>query len=118
MASYEQKRRRALHSRVLGGLVLLLIAGIIYLGFHITETYEERPDFGGAVTLRQADVGLDFDSRSVRLTRDMIFSFITDEAVLVPAARRCGWLDVPYEAMVQAVEVREKLSTLRSFVKR
>lgn len=116
MASYEQKRRRTIRSRLLGVLVILLIAGIIYLGFHITETYEERPDFGGAVTLRQADVGLDFDSRSVRLTRDMILSFVTDKAVLVPAARSCGWGDVPYETMVQAVEVREKLSTLRSFV--
>ena len=115
MASYEQKRRRAIRSRILAVVVLAVIVGIIYVGFRVTETYEERPDFGGTVTLRQSDMDLDLGRQTLRLNRNMILAYVTDRAVLEPIAKRYGW-NVNYETMLKAIEVRERLSTLRSFV--
>ena len=66
------------------------------------------------MTLRQADMDLDFNGDTVRLTRAMIVKTITDPKILEPIAKKYGW-DEPYSELVRNVDVRERLSSQRSF---
>lgn len=113
------KRRQFRHSllnKIVSAILLLLvIAGMIYAGYSIAETYREKTDFGGMVTLRQADMDLDWDDHSTRITRESIHSYITQEKVLKPVAQACRW-NVPLAKMREAVDVKERLSSQRSFV--
>ena len=72
-------------------LLAFLVAGMIYGGLQLIETYQEHPDFGGMVVLRQAEMELDFNGHTVRLSRGMILDYITNPEVLVPIAKRHGW---------------------------
>lgn len=111
----KKKRFRSAMNKILPVVVILLIVAIVYTGYRITETYQDRPDFGGTTTLRQADMGQELDRNSVRLTRSMILEYITQKDVLTPIAARNKW-DVPYKAMLPAIDVKERLSSMRSFV--
>ena len=115
MASRVQKIRRFLrYSGISVVLFIFVVAGIIYAAYQITEKYHQKPDFGGMVTLRQADMDLDFNGNTVRLSRAMIYQAVTDRKILEPIAKRYGW-DEPYEQMVKKIEVKERLSSQRSF---
>lgn len=108
--------RHSLFNRVVSAVLLLLvIVGMIYAGYQIAETYREKPDFGGIVTLRQADMDLDFNGDTVHLSREGILKYITSREVLGPIAKRYKW-DVPFTKMVEATDVKERLSSQRSFV--
>ena len=113
------KRRQFRHSllnRIISAILLLLvIVGMIYAGYQIVETYREKPDFGGVVTLRQADMDLDLAGETIRLSREGIMAYITSREVLVPIAKKYKW-DVPFDKMVEATDVKERLSSQRSFV--
>ena len=107
-----QKRKfRSAMNKILPVVVILLIIAIVYAGYRITETYQERPDFGGTMTLRQADMGQDLDRSAIRLNRSMILEYITQKEVLTPIAARNKW-DVPYKAMLPAIDVKERLSSM------
>ena len=114
MATKRQRFHRALN-RLLTLLVLALIVGMVYTGIRVSETYQEVPDFGGNITLRQAEMGLDLDRGSIQLNRSMIHDYVTRRDVLEPVAKRAGW-SVSYEEMLKEVEVKESLSSLRSFI--
>ena len=113
------KRRQFRHSllnKIASAILLLLvIAGMIYAGYNIAETYREKTDFGGMITLRQADMDSDFDDYSTRLNRESILNYVTQEKVLKPIAQACGW-NVSYEKMLEGIDVKERLSSQRSFV--
>lgn len=115
MASrFKQFRKFIRHSWISVVLLIFVIAVIIYVAYQITEIYQQKPDFGGVVTLRQADMDLDFNGNTVRLTRAMIVRTITDRRILEPVAKRYGW-DEPYAELVKNIDVRERLSSQRSF---
>ena len=114
----DQKRlfRHSLFNRIVSAVLLLLvIVGMIYAGYQIAETYREKPDFGGVVTLRQADMDLDFAGETIHLSREGIMEYITSREVLEPIAKKYKW-NVPFQKMVEATDVKERLSSQRSFV--
>ena len=115
MASRAKQFRKFIrHSWISVILFVFVVALIIYAAYQITEKYQERPDFGGMVTLRQADMELDFNGNTVRLTRQMILTTVTDRNILLPIAKKYGW-DEPYNELVKHIEVKERLSSQRSF---
>lgn len=115
MTSKSKKFRKFIrHSGISVILFIFAVAAIIYAAYQITEKYQQKPDFGGMVTLRQADMDLDFNGNTVRLTRTMIQNIITDRRILEPVARKYGWNE-PYSELVKNVDVRERLSSQRSF---
>ena len=114
MANTKQIRKFIRHSGISVILFLFAVAAIIYIAVQITEKYQQQPDFGGMVTLRQADMELDFNGNTVRLTRSMILKTVTDQKILLPIAKRYGW-DKPYVELVSNIEVKERLSSQRSF---
>ena len=109
--------QRIIHSNLFSLLVLLiLVAGLAYVAWDFTRTYRKEPDFGGMVTLRQADLKLDGTSAEVlHLNRDMILNYITDKKILEPIAARYGW-NVPYEEMVDSIDVKQRLSSQNSYI--
>ena len=116
MIDKKRQSRHILFQRVSSVILLLLVVvGMIYAGYHIAETYREKTDFGGMVTLRQADMDLDEDDYSTRISRESILNYVTQEKVLKPVAQACGW-KISYEKMLEAIDVKERLSSQRSFV--
>lgn len=109
--------QRIIHSNLFSLLVLLiLVAGLAYVAWDFTRTYRKEPDFGGMVTLRQADLKLDGTSAEVlHLNRDMILNYITDKKILEPIAARYGW-NVLYEEMVDSIDVKQRLSSQNSYI--
>ena len=110
----KQLRKFIRHSWISVVLFVFIVAAIIYVAYLITEKYQDRPDFGGMVTLRQADMDLDFNGNTVRLTRQMILKTVTDSKILMPIAKTYDW-DEPYNELVKHIEVKERLSSQRSF---
>ena len=102
------------HSGISVVLFIFVTGLIIYIAYQITEKYQQKPDFGGMVTLRQADMDLDFNGDTVRLTRAMILKTITDPKILEPIAKKYDWNE-PYAELVKNIDVRERLSSQRSF---
>ena len=116
MIDKKRQFRHSLLNKIISAfLLLLVIVGMVYAGYQIAETYREKPDFGGMVTLRQADMDLDVSGETIPLSREEIIQFITSREVLVPIAKQYKW-DVPFEKMVEATDVKERLSSQRSFV--
>jgi len=116
MIDKKRQFRHSLLNKIISAfLLLLVIIGMIYAGYQIAETYREKPDFGGVVTLRQADMDLEFDGETVHLSREEIMEYITSRKVLEPIAKKYKW-DVPFDKMVEATDVKERLSSQRSFV--
>ena len=107
-------RRFVRHSWLSITLFVFLVAAIFYSAWQITEKYKQMPDFGGIVTLRQGEMDLDFNGDTLRLTQGMIQKTITSRPILEPLAKRYGW-NIPYDEMVQNIEVKEQLSSQRSF---
>lgn len=109
--------QRFLHSTFFSLLVLLVLVGALgYIAYSVTKTYQKEPDFGGMVTLRQADMKLDGTStETLRLTRNMILDHITSREVLESLATRHGW-NISYDEMVKAVDVKERLSSQNSYI--
>ena len=95
-------------------IFVLLVVGIIYSAWEITERYKQMPDFGGIITLRQGELGLDFNGETLRLTRRMIVKTLTDPKILLPVAKKYGWNE-PYNELLKQIEVKEQLSSQRSF---
>lgn len=96
--------------------LLILVGGLYLIAQNITESYQKVPDFGGMVTLRQADVGLNGSTpKDLVLTREMILKHITDKAVLTGIAKRNGW-NVTYGEMLHSVDVKERLASQNSFI--
>lgn len=107
-------RRFVRHSWLSISVFVLLVAGIIYSAWEITERYKQKPDFGGIVTLRQGDLGLDFNGETLQLNRGMIVRTLTDPKILLPLAKKYGWNE-PYGELVKRIEIKERLSSQRSF---
>lgn len=109
--------QRFLHSTFFSLIVLLILVALLcYIAYSVTKTYQQEPDFGGMVTLRQADMNLNGTSTdTLHLTRDMILEHITSRDVLEPLAARHGW-NVPYEEMLEAIDVKERLSSQNSYI--
>ena len=115
MASNSKPFRRFVrHSWLSITLFVFLVAAIFYSAWQVTEKYKQMPDFGGIVTIRQGELDLDFNGDTLRLTQGMIMKTITAREILVPLAKRYGW-DKPYDEMVKNIEVKERLSSQRSF---
>lgn len=93
----------------------VLVAALGATAYYITESLHREPDFGGMVTIRQADMDISATADYNRLSRAMILKHITAPDVLVPIARKYGW-DVPYEEMLQSIDVKERLSTQNSYI--
>ena len=102
------------HSGISVILFFFVIAGLIYAAYQIAEKYQNKPDFGGMVTLRQADMDLDFNGNTVRLSRAMILDIIKARRILEPVAKKFDWNE-PYSELVRCVDVKERLSSQRSF---
>ena len=116
MIDKKRQFRHSLLNRIISTfLLLLVIVGMVYAGYQIAETYRERPDFGGVIILRQADMDLDISGEAIPLSREEILKFITSREVLEPTAKQYKW-DVPFNKMVEATDVKERLSSQRSFV--
>ena len=116
MIDKKRQFRHSLLNKITSAILLLLvIAGMIYAGFEIVETYQEKPDFGGVVILRQADMDLDFTDETLPLSREGIMKCITSREVLEPIAKKYNW-NIPFDKMVEATEVKERLATRNSFV--
>lgn len=116
MIDKKRQFRHSLLNKIISAfLFLLVIVGMIYAGYQIAETYREKPDFGGVIILRQADMELDVTGEAILLSREEILKYITSREVIEPIAKRYKW-DVPYNKMVEATEVEERLSSQRSFV--
>ncbi len=109
--------KRFVHSWFFSLIILLiLVAGLVYIARNVTETYHKEPDFGGMVILRQVDMKLNgMTNQSLRLTRTMILDYITAKDVLVPIAARCGWT-IPYEDMLKKIDVKDRLASQNSFI--
>ncbi len=109
--------QRFLHSTFFSLIILLILVALLcYIAYSVTKTYQQEPDFGGMVTLRQADMNLDGTSTdTLHLTRDMILDHITSKDVLEPLAARYGW-NVSYEEMLEAIDVKERLSSQNSYI--
>ncbi len=108
--------QRFLHSTIFSLLVLLVLVGVLAgIAYFVTATYQKNPDFGGMVTLRQADMKLDPSEDSLQLTRGIILDHITSQMVLEPIATRCGW-DCSYDEMVKSIDVRDRLSSQNSYI--
>ena len=115
MASNSKSFRKFIrHSWLSIVIFVLLIAAIIYSAYEITEKYKQMPDFGSIVTLRQGELDLDFNADSLRLTRGMILKTLTDPQILLPLAKKYGWNE-PYGELIKKIEVKERLSSQRSF---
>jgi len=96
--------------------LLVLIGGMAAVAYYVTETFQEEPDFGGMVTIRQSNMDVDSTSAEATcLTRSMILSHITREDVLLPIAKEYGW-EASYNEMVQSVDVKERLSSHNSYI--
>ncbi len=116
MIDQRRQFRHSLLNKIISAfLLLLVIVGMIYAGYQIAETYREKPDFGGVVTLRQADMDLDFAGETIHLSREGIMEYITSREVLQPIAKKYNW-NIPFDQMVEATDVKERLSSQRSFV--
>ena len=105
------------HSTFFSLLVLLALVAILgYIAYNVTQTYQKEPDFGGMVTLRQADMQLNGASTdTLRLTRGMILNYITSREVLEPLAARHSW-NISYKEMARAIDVKERLSSQNSYI--
>ena len=115
MASNAKSFRKFIrHSWLSIVVFVLLVAVILYSAYEITEKYKKMPDYGSIVTLRQGELDLDLDGDSIRLTQSMILKTLTDPQILVPLAKRYGWNE-PYSELVKKIEVKERLSSQRSF---
>lgn len=96
--------------------LLVLIGTLAAVAYYVTETFQDEPDFGGMVTIRQSDMDIDSTSAEAnRLTRSMILEYIVNEKVLIPITRKYGW-DIPYKEMVQSIDVKERLSSQNSYI--
>ena len=113
----QKSLQRFLHSTFFSLLVLvILVALLAYIAYSVTKTYQKEPDFGGMVTLRQADMDLDGTSADApRLNRSMIYDYITSKKVLEPLAARLGW-NVSYDDMIKSIDVKERLSSQNSYI--
>lgn len=113
----QKSLQRFLHSTFFSLIVLvILVALLAYIAYSVTKTYQKEPDFGGMVTLRQANMDLDGTSTdALRLSRNMILEHITSKKVLEPLAARYGW-NVPYEEMLNSIDVKERLSSQNSYI--
>lgn len=111
------KWRRLFHSA--GFSLFFLIVVVVALGalaYYVTESFQAEPDFGGMVMIRQSDMDIDSaTAESTRLTRAMILKYITDKKVLLPIAKEYGW-NIPYEDMLQTIDVKERLSSQNSYI--
>ena len=115
MASNTKSFRKFIrHSWLSIVMFVLLVAAIIYSAYEITEKYKQMPDFGSIVTLRQGELDLDFNMGSLRLTRGMILKTLTDPRILMPLAKKYDWNE-PYGELIKKIEVKERLSSHRSF---
>ena len=113
------KRRQFRHSllnKIISGILLLLVViGMIYAGYNIAETYRKKTDFGGMVTLRQADMELGIGDELSPLNRESILAFITRQETLLRIAKLYNW-NTSFDEMLKSIDVKERLSSQRSFV--
>lgn len=109
--------RRFFNSKMFSALFLLAVLLILGCGAcYVTELFQEEPDFGGMIIIRQANMDINGGTAEIpRLTRTMILKHITSEQALVPLARKHGW-DIPYRDMLQNISVKERLSARNSFI--
>lgn len=94
--------------------LIVLVAVLGATAYYITKSFEKEPDFGGMVTIRQAEMDIS-PTEENRLSRNMVLDYITRKDVLEPIARRHGW-NVPYKEMLQGVDVKERLSSQNSYI--
>lgn len=108
---------RILNSTLFSLFVLLVLVGVLAItAYRVTNSIQKEPDFGGMITIRQADMDIDSASfESTRLSRAMILKYITDKNVLQPIAEKYGW-DVSHGDMLQSIEVKERLSAQNSYI--
>lgn len=112
----QQNLRKVLNSTGFSLLVLLiLVLALAGTAYYVTMSVQQEPDFGGMITIRQADMDISSDSEQIRLTRDMIFEYITNRDVLFAAARQCGWNE-EYNEMVKMIDVKERLASQNSYI--
>ena len=117
MAINKKAVSKFFHSTIFSLVVLLiLVGGMYYIATSITKTYHKEPDFGGMVMLRQTDMGLNGSTpRELILTRDMIFNYITSDAILKSVAEKYQWNAAP-EDMKKCIDVKERQESFRSFI--
>ncbi len=109
--------QRFLSSPLFSLIVLVLLVSILAgIAYSVTKAYQKEPDFGGMLTLRQADMEIDgVGGVPLRLSRDMILSYVTSPAVLKPVAEKYSW-NVSFEQMKSAIDVKERLSSQNSYI--
>ena len=110
-----QKLHRVLNST--GFSLFFLIVLVAVLGgtaYYVTKSFEKEPDFGGMVTIRQAEMDIS-PAEENRLTRNMVLDYITNKDVLLPIAKRHGW-EIPYKDMLEGIDVKERLSAQNSYI--
>ena len=110
-----QKLHRILNST--GFSLFFLIVLVAVLGataYYVTKSFEKEPDFGGMVTIRQAEMDIS-PTEENRLTRNMVLDYITNKDVLLPIAKRHGW-EIPYKDMLEGIDVKERLSSQNSYI--
>ena len=63
--------------------LLVLVAGLATLAYYVTKSFQKEPDFGGMVTIRQADMEIDnvLPDGNLRLSRSMVLDYITNKDV-------------------------------------
>lgn len=113
----KKRFQKFVHSTFFSLFVLLVLVSLLgYIAYNVTKTYQKEPDFGGMVTLRQANMNLNGNTTdSLHLTRSMILDHITSKEILEPLAVQYGW-NLPYEEMVKAIDVKERLSSQNSYI--
>lgn len=109
--------QKILHSTLFSLFVLLILVALLaYVAYSVTQAYQKEPDFGGMVTLRQANLQLDSTSAdALQLSRNMILDYISSPEVLEPLAARYSWNVSPKE-MARAIDVKERLSSQNSYI--
>lgn len=111
-----QNLRKVLNSTPFSLAVLTLLVAILAVtAYYVTTSVQQEPDFGGMITIRQADMDISGEVEHIQLTRDMILEYITDRKVLLPAAKRCEWNE-EYEEMVKMIDVKERLASQNSYI--
>ena len=111
----KQKLYRFLNSTGFSLFFLVVLVAILgATAYYVTKSFEKEPDFGGMVTIRQAEMDIE-PSEENRLTRNMILEYITNQDVLLPIAKRHNW-NIPYKEMLGGIDVKERLSSQNSYI--
>ncbi len=115
--SFLLRFRRVLNSTIVSALFLVIvIGGLAYIAYNVTESVQVKPDFGGIVTIRQANLGIGAEEDdATRLTLKMISDTVLARPIVESLANKYEW-DLPYEEIVKCIDIKERLADQHSFV--